>query len=152
MNHRDILKNALRQLLAEKWQSFDGLTDQIERAADLVKQLGGLKAPEISDLDRAKIAEMIETQIGLGIERGDFDFVFRTGLPSAAEIGEIKIARLDLGPDDTIVFKAQGSITAGTREMIEGVARKAFPAPRKILVIDGDLELSIIRESTNGTA
>lgn len=149
MNHREILRNALRQCLQEKAGSFDAITDQIERAGELVKQLGGLRAEGITDFDRAMIGELIETQIGMGIERGDFDFVFRTSLRSAAEIGEIKIARIELGPDDMIVFKAAGAIHANTHAAIEAVARAAFPLPRKILVIDGNLEISVIKESTN---
>lgn len=147
MNHREILRNALRQVLAEKWQSFDGLTDQIERAAGLVKQLGGLQAPEITELDRARISTMIGDQVQLGIERGDFDFVFaRHQKPRIVEIGGFSIAKLDLAPDDVVVVKVPGQISADGRAQLEAIARQVFGPPRKVLVLDGDHDLQIVHE------
>lgn len=148
MNHRDILKNALRQNLLEKPTTFDAVTDLIERCAGLVKELGGLHVPEISDLDRALIGKLIEQQVQLGIERGDFDFVFRTGLPPAIDVPEFKIARLDLGPDDAIVLKVDAILGNEDRDMVTAVMRDVFPEPRKIIVIGRDIEISIVKEST----
>jgi hypothetical protein len=136
-------RQKLDELLREHWQSFDGITDQIERAADLVKELGGLEV--LSEFDRARIAEMIETQIGIGISRGDFDFVFRR--PGPIVVPEFQIARLDLAPGDVVVFRAPCGLSAEVRKQIEAVARAAFPLPRKILVLDGELELQVMKES-----
>jgi hypothetical protein len=145
MKHREILRNALRQCLAEKWQSFDGITDQIERAGHLVAELGGLQVPEITDLDRAMIGSMIEAQVTMGIERGDFDFVFRhppaptpiTGAP------EYQIARLKLEPGDVVVLKAEQQLSEHNVRMIEQAAERCFPNHRVMVLAEG-LELVIL--------
>jgi hypothetical protein len=62
------------------------------------------------------------------------------------EIPEFKIAKLELGPDDLIVIKATGTLSVHARTMLEAAARQVFPYPRKILVLDGDLELSVLTE------
>lgn len=141
MNHRDILKNALRQNLLEKPATFDAVTDLIERCAGLVKELGGLQAAEISDLDRARIGQLVEQQVQIGIERGDFDFVFRT--PAPIVVPEFQIARLELKPGDTVVVKSSQDLCVDYVEHIKHMARVNFPDHR-LLIMAPNLELFVM--------
>jgi hypothetical protein len=136
---KEQLRADLSAVLNEKWQSFDGITDQIERSADLVKRLGGLEA--LTEFDRARIADMIETQVGLGIARGDFDFVFRR--PAPIPVPEFLIARLDVKPGDTIVFKSAHELTELAIAKIHLMADEFFTG-HKILVLPNNIEMQIL--------
>lgn len=68
---------------------FDELTDRIEKLGDLVKRGGGLAL--CSDLQRATIHMMIQTQVAKGIRQGDFE---DCGIPSDVDLEELfKVGR-----------------------------------------------------------
>jgi hypothetical protein len=138
----ETLRAKLSAILDENPSSFDAITDQIERAAEVTKDLGGLD--KLTEFDRARVSHMIEAQIGMGIERGDFDFVFHRR--TTIEIPEFKIARLELGPDDVVVLKAGLQLDSEVHARLKAVVREVFPHPRKILILSGDLEIATLAE------
>lgn len=136
----DLARRQLALCLDENPSSFEAVNDQVDRAAELVDELGGLD--KLTEYDRAKVSHMIETQIGLGISRGDFDFVFgRRRGPIA--VPEFQIARLELKPGDTVVMKSAGNLGPDYIEAIKGMASSCFPNHR-LLILAPNLELYVL--------
>lgn len=67
-------------------------------------------------------------------------------MTSPEEIPEFRIARLKLGPEDIVVLSYGGVLCDQARRLIEENARACFPHPRKILVLDGGIELFVLQD------
>jgi hypothetical protein len=60
------------------------------------------------------------------------------------DLEEFKIGRLELGPDDILVFKTSKSLTMQAAEHITRAVRSVFGDGRKVMILDGGLEIAVL--------
>ena len=60
---------------------------------------------------------------------------------------EFRISKLELRPGDMIVFKCRDRLSQRSADHLRAEAKKIFGEDRKCLVLEGGLDIAVLREN-----
>lgn len=62
----------------------------------------------------------------------------------------VEVAKMELTPGDILVIKSRTPLKKEQMDLIEKQCRRILPVGVKIMILDSDLEVSILEDKTDG--